>query len=156
MDKVIVITGASAGIGAELARQLGAKGAKLVLAARRKTELEAVATQSGPETLAVVTDVTGRADVDRLRDAALSDSGKWIVWVNNAGRGIARSVAELSDADLETMIRDNVTSALYGIQAVLPRLRSGATRGKSSMSPAAWAGYPSRLSAPRTPLPRAR
>lgn len=124
MDKVIVITGASAGIGAELARQLGGQGAKLVLGARRKAELEAVAAQSGPEAIAVVTDVTKRADVDHLRDEALKRFGRIDVWVNNAGRGITRSVAELSDTDLDTMFRDNVTSVLYGIQAVLPHFKS--------------------------------
>src|SRR3982750_3485655 len=76
MDKVIVITGASGGIGAELARQLGEKGAKLVLAARRQPELEAVAARSGREALAVVTDATRRGDVEKLRDAALQRFGR--------------------------------------------------------------------------------
>jgi short-subunit dehydrogenase len=124
MDKVIVITGASAGIGAELARQAGEKGAKLVLAARRQPELEAVAARSGREAIAVVTDATRRSDVERLRDAALNRFGRIDVWVNNAGRGITRSVAELTDEDLDAMMRDNVKSALYGIQAVLPHFKS--------------------------------
>ncbi|NTX14374.1 SDR family NAD(P)-dependent oxidoreductase [Myxococcus sp. CA056] len=124
MDKVIVITGASGGIGAELARVAGARGAQLVLAARRRTELEAVANRSGRDSLAVVTDVTARAEVERLRDAALERFGRIDVWVNNAGRGITRSVAELTDADLESMWRDNVHSALYGMQAVLPHFQA--------------------------------
>jgi len=124
MDKVIVITGASSGIGAELARQAAGKGARLVLAARRKAELEAVAGQCGHEALAVVTDATRRADMERLRDAALARFGRIDVWVNNAGRGITRSVADLTDEDLEAMWRDNVNSALYGMQAVLPPFQS--------------------------------
>lgn len=124
MDKVIVITGASSGIGAELARQAAGKGARLVLAARRKAELEVVAGQCGHEALAVVTDATRRADMERLRDAALARFGRIDVWVNNAGRGITRSVAELTDEDLEAMWRDNVNSALYGMQAVLPHFQS--------------------------------
>ncbi|MFP2926566.1 SDR family oxidoreductase [Pyxidicoccus sp. 3LG] len=124
MDKVIVITGASAGIGAELARLAGAKGAKLVLAARRQAELEAVAARSGPAALAVVTDATRRADMERLRDEALARFGRIDVWVNNAGRGITRSVAELTDEDLDAMWRANVNSALYGMQAVLPHFQS--------------------------------
>src|SRR5580658_7356113 len=71
MDKVVVITGASAGIGAELAKQLGARGAKVVLAARRKPELDAVAKAIGDSALAVVTDVTKRGDVEHLAKAAI-------------------------------------------------------------------------------------
>lgn len=122
MDKVIVVTGASAGIGAELARRAGAKGAKLVLAARRRAELEQVAKQSG-EAIAVPTDVTRRDEVDRLLAKALEGFGRVDVWINNAGRGITRSVAELTDGDLDEMWRDNVKSALYGMQAVLPHFK---------------------------------
>jgi NADP-dependent 3-hydroxy acid dehydrogenase YdfG len=124
MDKVIVITGASAGIGAELAKQCGAAGAKVVLAARRKTELDTVAASIGQNALAVVTDVTKREDVERLAKAALERFGRIDVWVNNAGRGISRSVAELTDDDLDAMWRDNMKSVLYGVQAVLPHFKA--------------------------------
>ena len=124
MDKIVVVTGASAGIGAELARQLGAQGAKVVLAARRKAELDQVAAGAGNEAFTVVTDVTRRADMERLRDAALERFGRIDVWVNNAGRGISRAVADLSDDDLDAMWRDNMKSVVYGMQAVLPHLKS--------------------------------
>jgi NADP-dependent 3-hydroxy acid dehydrogenase YdfG len=124
MDKVIVITGASAGIGAELAKQLGAMGAKVVLAARRKKELDAVAAAIGNDALAVVSDVTKRQDVEHLAKAALARFGRIDVWVNNAGRGISRSVGELTDDDLDAMWRDNMKSVVYGIQAVLPHFKS--------------------------------
>jgi NADP-dependent 3-hydroxy acid dehydrogenase YdfG len=124
MDKVVVITGASAGIGAELAKQLGAKGAKVVLAARRKAELDKVAGESARDALAVVTDVTRRSDVEHLCRAALDHFGRIDVWVNNAGRGISRAIAELTDDDMDAMWRDNMKSVLYGIQAVLPHLKS--------------------------------
>jgi short-subunit dehydrogenase len=124
MDKVVVITGASAGIGAELAKQLGARGAKVVLAARRKPELEAVAKAIGDGALAVVTDVTKRGDVAYLAKAAIERFGRIDVWVNNAGRGISRSVADLVDDDLDAMWRDNMKSVVYGIQAVLPYFKS--------------------------------
>jgi len=123
MNKVIVITGASSGIGAELARQAGAKGAEVVLAARRQAELEAAAARSGSEALAVVTDATRRADMERLRDAALERFGRIDVWVNNAGRGISRPVSELMDEEFDEMMRDNVKSALYGMQVVLPHFK---------------------------------
>ena len=124
MDKVVVVTGASGGIGAELARQLAAKGAKVVLAARRKDTLDAVAQEIGAQALAVVTDVTKKSDVERLAKAAIERFGRVDVWVNNAGRGISRSVADLSDEDLDAMWTVNMKSVVYGIQAVLPHFKS--------------------------------
>jgi short-subunit dehydrogenase len=124
MDKVVVVTGASAGIGAELAKQLAAKGAKVVLAARRQEELQAVAKEIGDHAFAVVTDVTKKSDVERLAQAALERFGRVDVWVNNAGRGISRSVAELTDDDLDAMWTVNMKSVVYGIQAVLPHFKS--------------------------------
>ena len=123
MEKVVVVTGASGGIGAELARQLAAKGAKVVLAARRKDKLDAVAQEIGAQVFAVVTDVTKKSDVERLAKAAIERFGRIDVWVNNAGRGISRSVADLSDEDLDAMWAINMKSVVYGIQAVLPHFK---------------------------------
>ena len=122
-DRVVVITGASAGIGAALAENLGAKGARPVLVARRERELHEVASRSGPQALAVVGDVTKRADLTRVVEAALGKFGAIDAWVNNAGRGITRLVSELTDEDLDEMYLVNVKSAVYGIQAVLPHFR---------------------------------
>ncbi len=123
MTKVIVITGASSGIGAALARQLGAAGHRLVLAARREAELAEVAKASGGA-VAVVADVTRRADVERLRDEAIAACGRVDVWVNNAGRGIGRGVLDLTDDDVDEMIAVNLKSALYGMQAVVPHFQA--------------------------------
>jgi NADP-dependent 3-hydroxy acid dehydrogenase YdfG len=122
-DKVIVITGASSGIGAALAQLVGEKGAKVALLARREKELRDVAARSGPEALPLVADVTRREDVARALDATLARFGHVDVWVNNAGRGISRLVSEITDEDLDEMILVNVKSALYGMQAVLPHFR---------------------------------
>lgn len=122
--KVVVITGASAGIGAALAELVGRKGGRPVLAARREPELRQVAARSGPEALPVVADVTRREDVQRVLDTALARFGQVDVWVNNAGRGITRLVSELTDEDMDEMMRVNVKSALYGMQAVLPHFQS--------------------------------
>jgi NADP-dependent 3-hydroxy acid dehydrogenase YdfG len=123
-DRVIVVTGASAGIGAAIARQAGQAGARVVLAARRQAELEAVAKQSGPEALAVRTDVTVRAEVEALARAAVDRFGHVDVWISNAGRGISRLPSELTDDDLDVMMRDNVKSVLYGAQAILPHMKA--------------------------------
>jgi NAD(P)-dependent dehydrogenase (short-subunit alcohol dehydrogenase family) len=122
-DRVIVITGASGGIGAALARLAGRRGARVVIVARRAGELGAVAAQSGPEALPVVADVTRREQVDRVLDSVLVRFGHVDVWVNNAGRGITRPVSALSDEDFDEMMRVNVKSALYGMQAVLPHFQ---------------------------------
>ncbi len=119
-DQVIVITGASAGIGAALAELVVARGAKVVLAARRADQLAALAQKLGDRALAVPTDVTRRADNEQLRDKALAAFGRIDVFVANAGRGITRMPSELTDADIDDMISVNLKSVLYGVQAVLP------------------------------------
>ncbi len=119
-NKVIVITGASSGIGAALAGLLGEQGHFLALAARREPLLRQVAAPFGERALALPTDVTRRADVERLRDTALERFGQVDVWINNAGRGIFRPVLELSDADVDEMLAVNFKSALYGMQAIVP------------------------------------
>lgn len=85
--KVVVVTGASSGIGSALAKQAAKEGAKLVLAARRKAELDAVAQDCGGESTAFAfcCDVTKRAEHQALLDAALKHWGRVDCWVNNAG-----------------------------------------------------------------------
>ena len=119
---VVVITGASSGIGAALARRLGRQGLRLVLGARRPDALRAVAAEAGNASTVVV-DVTKRADVERLRDEALAQFGAVDVWVNNAGRGINASVLELTDEQFDEMMAVNVKSALYGMQAIVPHFK---------------------------------
>ena len=118
--KTVVITGASSGIGAALARHLGRQGHNLVLAARRADALNAVANEIPSHVITVVTDVTRRNDVNRLRDEALGAFGTIDVWVNNAGRGISRPTLELTDTEFDEMMAVNVKSVLYGMQTVVP------------------------------------
>ena len=122
-SKVIVITGASTGIGAATARLLAGRGDRVVLAARRLAELKQVAEQCGAGALPVVTDVTRRADVEHLRDEALRAFGQVDVWINNAGRAITRRVLDLTDEDFDQMMAINVKSALYGMQAIVPHFK---------------------------------
>ncbi|MFI5229114.1 MAG: SDR family oxidoreductase [Gemmatimonadales bacterium] len=118
--KTVVITGASAGIGEGIARCLATRGYSLVLGARRRAELERVAADAermgAARAIAVPTDVTRRADVERLRDEAIARAGGFDVWINNAGRGITRQVLDLTDEDIDQVIAVNVKSALYGMQ----------------------------------------
>jgi len=122
-EKVVVITGASAGIGAALAERLGREGARLVLVARRQSELDAVAARAG-DAIGIAADMTRRDEAARVVREAIARFGQVDVWVNNVGRGISRAPSELTDADIDEMMLVNVKSALYGMQEVLPHFKS--------------------------------
>lgn len=119
-DKVIVVTGASSGIGAAFAELAGTQGASVALIARRGEVLQQVAARCGPNALAVVADMTDRSAVKRAVAEILKRFGKIDVWVNNAGQGITRMPSALTDDDIDTMMRVNVKTALYGMQEILP------------------------------------
>jgi NAD(P)-dependent dehydrogenase (short-subunit alcohol dehydrogenase family) len=123
MDQVVVVTGASGGIGSATARLLGSRGARVALVARRAGALDAAVKRAGPHAMAIVADVTVREEVQRTVAKALRGFGQIDVWINNVGRGIFRLPSELSDEDVEEMMRVNVLSALYGMQEVLPHFR---------------------------------
>ena len=124
ISRIVVITGASGGIGAALTRRLAFDRARLFIAARRQAELEEVAAAAlklgAKQAVPVVADVTRKADVFRIRDTVLADRGRIDVWVNNAGRGITRSVLDLTDEDVDEIIDINLKSAIYGMQAAIP------------------------------------
>lgn len=125
-DKVVVITGASSGIGAATARLLAAQGAKVVLGARRLDRLATLAdtiTADGGEMAYVRTDVSQRADVAALIELARERYGKLDVLVNNAGIGLISALDELRVEDWEAMIDVNIKGVLYGIAAALPVFR---------------------------------
>jgi NADP-dependent 3-hydroxy acid dehydrogenase YdfG len=122
-DKVIVITGASGGIGAALAELLAGRGASLGLVARREPELRAVAQGCGERALPILADVGERAQVQRVVAETLARFDHIDVWVNNVGLGISRPPSQLTDEDLDSMMRVNVKSALYGMQEVLPHFK---------------------------------
>jgi len=119
-SKVVVITGASSGIGAATAKLLGSQGYRLALAARREPELKAVARAASASAITVVTDVTRYADMENLLDTAIRSFGQIDIWINNAGRGINKSVLELTDEDLDAMMSVNFKAAFYGIKCIVP------------------------------------
>jgi len=123
-EKVVVITGASAGIGAATAELLASRGMSVVLVARRKDALARVAARCGARALATVADVGRREEVRRVVAEALARFGRIDVWVNNVGRGISRAPSELTDEDVDEVMRLNVKSALYGMQEVLPHFKA--------------------------------
>src|SRR5689334_14988435 len=120
---VVVITGGSGGIGAAAAHSVTSRGGSVALVARREAELRAVAERCGKNALPVVGDATNREDVRRAIHAALDRFGHVDVMVNNVGRGISRPPSQLSDEDIDDMMRINVKSMLYGVQEVLPHFR---------------------------------
>jgi NADP-dependent 3-hydroxy acid dehydrogenase YdfG len=126
-NKVVVITGASSGIGAALAQALASRGAAVVLVARRADVLRAVADKCGDRALMVVADMTRRDDVQRVVREAIGRFEQIDVWVNNVGRGITRPPSQLTDEDLDEVMQVNVKSALYGMQEVLPHFKERGT-----------------------------
>ena len=124
--KVIVITGASSGLGEAAARQLSAAGATVVLGARRTDRLEALAkdlTARGGKVLTLATDVTRRSDVQRLVDAAVEKFGRVDVVLNNAGLMPQSLLEKLHVDEWDRMIDVNIKGVLYGIAAALPPMK---------------------------------
>jgi len=122
-DLVVVVTGASAGIGAALAEQLSRQGAAVAIVGRRADALNETAARCSGTVLPIVADMTVRADVRRTVSDTVARFGHIDVWVNNVGQGITRMPSELTDEDIDDMIRVNVKSALYGMQEVLPHFK---------------------------------
>jgi len=123
-DKIVVITGASGGIGAATAEAVARRGASPVLVARREGQLRAAAARCGARTLVIAADVTRRDEVRRVVRESLARFGRIDVWMNNVGQGITRMPSELMDEDIDAAMRVNVKSALYGMQEVLPHFKS--------------------------------
>jgi NADP-dependent 3-hydroxy acid dehydrogenase YdfG len=135
-EKVVVITGASGGIGAALAELLATRGASVVLVARRQDALQAVAARCGERVLPVVADVTHRDQVQGVVAKSIARFGHIDVWVNNVGQGITIMPSQLTEDDIDEVMRVNVKSALYGMQEVLPHFKergSGHVINVSSM-----------------------
>ncbi|MDO9623540.1 MAG: SDR family oxidoreductase [Pseudomonas sp.] len=124
--KVIVITGASSGLGETTARHLAALGASLVLGARRKENLDRIVseiTAAGGKAVAFATDVTVASDVNALVQGALDTFGRIDVLVNNAGLMAIAPMAQGRTDEWDRMIDINIKGVLYGIAAALPHMQ---------------------------------
>ncbi|MBS3734423.1 MAG: SDR family oxidoreductase [Phycisphaerae bacterium] len=119
---VVIVTGASSGIGAATALEFAARGRAVVLAARRAEKLDAVAErcrQAGAVgTLVVPTDVASRDQVDALVAAAVERFGRVDVMVNNAGHGVHARVHEVSDQQMREIMDVNFFGVFYGCRAI--------------------------------------
>ncbi|ORM71155.1 SDR family oxidoreductase [Pantoea rwandensis] len=124
-NKVVVITGASSGLGAETARHLASQGAKVVLGARRLDRLESLASDLGLNARAVLsTDVTDRHQVQALVDRAVELHGRIDVLINNAGLMPSSMLDKLKVDEWDRMIDVNIKGVLYGIAAALPKMKA--------------------------------
>ncbi|HEU4895081.1 MAG TPA: SDR family oxidoreductase [Acidimicrobiia bacterium] len=124
--KRVIVTGASSGLGAHIARRLARGGASVLAAARRGDRLEALRQElaEAPGSLtAVEADVTVEADVERVVETAVSGFGGVDALINNAGMEIQGAIDVLERADLELMLQTNVVGPYLCIRAALPHLR---------------------------------
>lgn len=125
--KVVVITGASSGLGEAAARMLAAQGASVVLGARRVERIQALADElnrAGGKALAIQTDVTRVEQVQRLVDAAVQTYGRIDVILNNAGLMPNSPIERLKIDDWDRTIDVNIKGVLYGIAAALPYMKA--------------------------------
>lgn len=124
--KVVVITGASSGLGEATARHLSAEGATVVLGARRAERIQTLADElkgRGGKAIAITTDVTQRDQVKALVDAAVQTYGRIDVMLNNAGLMPHSPLERLKIDDWNRTIDVNVKGVLYGIAAALPHMK---------------------------------
>jgi short-subunit dehydrogenase len=145
--RVVVVTGASAGIGEATARLAAKHGARLVLAARRTDRLEALAAGLG-EAVTVQTDMRDPVQIQRMADRAVSAYGTVDVLVNNAGQGLHVPVEQIRLEDLTAVTELNVYGPLLAMQAVIPLMRAAGgghivnvSSGTTLMTPTGTAGY---------------
>jgi short-subunit dehydrogenase len=125
-EPVVVITGASSGIGKATARLFAEKGARLVLAARRKNLLDDLVDEvedQGAEAIAVEADVSDKDDVQEIAKRAIKEYGKIDVWVNNAGVGAVGRFDEIPLSEHDQLIQTNLMGVIYGSSAALKHFR---------------------------------
>lgn len=126
VDQVVVITGASSGVGRETALEFGHRGASVVLAARNREALDEVAKQIerlGGKAYVVVTDVAEWEQVERLAQRAVEHFGRIDTWVNNAAASTYATVEQMSVAEIERMIQVILMGQIYGMKAALPVMK---------------------------------
>lgn len=126
-DQVIVITGASSGIGLATAYRAADDGARVVLVARNGAALERIVARirgKGGQAIAVVADVANRPDLQRVAEEAIKAYGGFDTWVNNAGTGVFGRLEQVSDEDHRRLFDVNFWGLVYGTQIASAHLKS--------------------------------
>lgn len=137
MDKVVIITGASTGIGAATARMLSALGCKVTLAARSVDKLRSLAEELGQNALAIPTDITVSGDVKAMATQTIERFGRVDVLLANAGIYIPGQIVDGDPEAWANLINVNVTGVMRCVHAVLPHMlaqKSGDILVTSSIS----------------------
>lgn len=122
-DSVVIVTGASGGIGLATARLLAERGAKVVLAARSEDKLSALEAEI-PNSFAIPTDMRKEAEIKRLIDQTMQNFGRIDVLVNNAGQGLMAPLETINISEYRDVMELNVFSVLYAMQLVIPIMRA--------------------------------
>ncbi|MES2225380.1 MAG: SDR family NAD(P)-dependent oxidoreductase [Patescibacteria group bacterium] len=121
-DSVVIVTGASMGIGREVAKLLGSQGANVILAARSKEKLNELSVEI-PGSIVVKTDMTRRGDIKVLIDKTVEAFGRVDILINNAGQGMRAAVESIDLSDYRSIIDLNIFGPLIAMQEVIPVMR---------------------------------
>lgn len=147
-ERVVLVTGASSGIGAELARQFAAAGARIALAARDTARLEAVAAEcraAGAETFVTRADVSVETDCRDMIERTVAHFGALDILVNNAGLGSSGRFDEITDLSIfDTLMRVNYLGSVWSTAHALPHLKRSRGQVVAISSLTALAGVPKR------------
>jgi NAD(P)-dependent dehydrogenase (short-subunit alcohol dehydrogenase family) len=136
-QQVIVITGASSGIGREAAIRLGGHGATVVLVARNRdalTEVERAVRDAGGKALATPADVGDAAALKQVADETVARFGRIDTWINNAGLYYAGPVESMSIDEIDQIVRVNLLGQIYGVKAALPHFIAQGSGGFINVS----------------------
>ena len=150
-SKVVLITGASGGIGSAVARRLARDGHSLVLAARHETTLAELAREceslGSPEALAVITDITVKTQVDALYEKATAAFERVDVVLNAAGLGILKPIQNLTEADLDSQLAVNLKGTFLSCQGAVPVMSQQPEGGHIFNIPGILGQYPMAMAA---------